>query len=82
MNDAENLLATNIATVLEAFPKGTAIMLLQEDGEPLNVAIRALDLDGNMSWALGGKTDPFTSAELGRIMATRGLTWNELEVAL
>ena len=71
----------NVQAVLEALPEGTVIMISQENGEPLNVAIRAQDLAGDLSWALAGKPNPYASVELARIITTRGYTWNEMELA-
>ena len=71
---------TDIAVELDEFPQGTAIMVFDGDGEPVNVAYRTVDLDDVLGWALAGKADPFTSETLAKILVVRGLTFEELDV--
>lgn len=52
---------------------GTVIQLFSGDGEPINVALRIDNLDGEIGWALAGVAEPFPSEKVARgIIAAKG----------
>lgn len=58
---------------LDSLPENTIVLGLGEDGDPVNTAFRTKDLDGNITWALGGLREPWSSAKLAAaIRASNG----------
>lgn len=47
---------------LDGLPENTVVLMLSSEGEPINAAYRTPRLNfGEMSWALGGLKQPWTS---------------------
>jgi len=65
---------------LEAFSDRSVLLISGADGEPQNVAFRCPDLEGNVSWALAGKANPFTSQQLAKTIVVQRLTYDEMDV--
>jgi hypothetical protein len=53
---------------LDTMKEFTVLLLLDEDGQPVNAAIRARDLEGEIGWALAGKPDPWDSALVAKAL--------------
>lgn len=53
---------------LDSMKEFTVLLLLDEDGEPVNTAFRTRDLEGEIGWALAGRPDPWDSATVAKAL--------------